>query len=181
LPINDYGNLVAFSPKGDSLAVSTAWQVIAWDAQNYDQLFSAKSVGGLSMDYSPDGSKIVTGISGATVHVLDAKDGELVASTGMAGGTEVIFGGDSRLVIILNEGQLWFWDIQIDEMVAVKDSNLWSFVGLAANADRTLFARRGCDDIAVYGVSIAQCAHNAICVQETAQTTLLAVRCRQAI
>jgi WD40 repeat protein len=100
----------AWSPDGGKIVSGIGGAIIVWDARDGRKLLECKGQGsGMSVDYSPDGTRLLT--AGQTARLWDAVTGrELLVLKGQDVTSAAFSPDGSRIVTSSQDGTLKIWD-----------------------------------------------------------------------
>jgi WD40 repeat protein len=137
---------VAFSADGGTLIAAGATLVHVWDltAGGEKVVLPGHEGGVLSMSFSPDGQRVVSGDADATVKISEARTGALLGIlTGFSGPTHAALSPDGEVVAVADDsGAVTLWDVrqpQAARPLAILDHDLGNGVyqvGLSADGQR---------------------------------------------
>ncbi len=133
-------NQVVFSPDGDQIASSGGGAVTVWGTGTGRELYTLHGEGqlGSGMDFSPDGSAIITSLLDGTVRLWDAAStAPVVLHTG-DWVNQVAFSRDSaRLVAADTAKVVRLWDVETGKSLSVMASHKDVVRSAAWNPDGT--------------------------------------------
>lgn len=136
LPVDQF----AFSPEGGRLVTASVQSAQIWDAVTGQPLTKVFKPGGrlLSVDWSPDGRRVVTAGLGDMAMIWDAATGQpLLAPMWSAGSRKAFFSHDGRFIEEwgTEDSHVRLWDATTTEVVTQQwhqDAEL-QFAGVTAN------------------------------------------------